>query len=275
MNEQHTHAQQSSHNYNVRLLVDAGRFYERIYRQIFATLDIQPGSRILDAGCGTGAATLLLAEAVGEAGSVIGVDASAENLQIAQDTLALSTLTNKVSYQIDDITALSFSDADFDLAWCSLVIHHLSDEVAGLRELRRILKPDGRLVLREGLPPLHFLPFDFGLGKPGLEERLQTATSSWFAQNNWEEKLEQAGFKSVTPRSYQLDMLHPNPTEPNLMFLVTSLSHHLEQPQLYAELTPEDRQTLEQLVDPASNYYVLNLPDLHIQTSVEIYTALA
>ena len=59
-------------------------------------------------------------------------------------------------------------------------VHHLADEVAGLRRLATALRPEGRLVVLEGGLDSRYLPADCGLGRPGLEGRIADAQEDWF-----------------------------------------------------------------------------------------------
>jgi SAM-dependent methyltransferase len=100
------------------------------------------GLRVFDAGCGPG----LYAETLLERGAsaVIGVDASATMVELAR-----RRVPDHAAFRVHDLQQpMDWLGSDsFDLAVMALVIHHLDDRVAALRELHRILRPDGALVL--------------------------------------------------------------------------------------------------------------------------------
>jgi SAM-dependent methyltransferase len=100
------------------------------------------GKRILDVGCGSGPLSAWLASH--GAGEVVGFDASARMVGLAQEKHI-----ERASFRVADLTGpLDFlADRSFDLAVASLVMHYLHDWVQPLRELRRVLKPDGELIL--------------------------------------------------------------------------------------------------------------------------------
>src|SRR5262245_31481188 len=120
--------------------------YAPLSAQRVAWLDILPGARLLDAGCGRGAMAVRLAEAVGPDGTIVAIDKSQEALTAARQFAATSSVADRVTIRQDDLLALPFDDATFDLAWCSYVLHHIADPVAAARELRRVVRPGGRVV---------------------------------------------------------------------------------------------------------------------------------
>ncbi|MEO5710740.1 MAG: methyltransferase domain-containing protein [Nocardioidaceae bacterium] len=103
------------------------------------------GRRVLDAGCGSGA----LSEALRARGAVVtGFDSSPAMLELARERLG-----QDADLQVADISLpLPFADGAFDDVVASLVLHYLEDWTAPLSELRRVLKPGGRLLLSVNHP---------------------------------------------------------------------------------------------------------------------------
>lgn len=108
---------------------------------------LRPGLSLLDVGCGPGTITLDLAERVSP-GSVIGLDRDAGVLEGAERSRAGRALEN-VSFRTGDVYALEFPDASFDVVHAHQVLQHLTDPVAALREMRRVLRPGGLLAVRD------------------------------------------------------------------------------------------------------------------------------
>ena len=104
------------------------------------------GLRVLDAGCGGGRMSSWLVDRGAE---VVGVDISPELLRLAQERLPAA------SFVLADLAKpLPFEDASFDVAVSSLVMHYLRDWTPTLRELRRVLRPDGVLALSTHHPAM-------------------------------------------------------------------------------------------------------------------------
>ncbi len=113
----------------------------------FDCLDLRPGMRVLDAGCGGGRH---LCEAFRRPGiDVAGVDLNWEDLCKSRGFLGLFDHEPKGNWIVSraDVTALPFSDGAFDVVLCSEVLEHVEDDRRAVRELVRVLKPGGDLVV--------------------------------------------------------------------------------------------------------------------------------
>jgi SAM-dependent methyltransferase len=106
-------------------------FVEQICRQV---TDRRP--RILDVGCGTGANLLMLSE-YGEA----------EGVDVAEDALAFCRERGLDKVRLGAGEELPYEDGTFDLVTAFDVVEHMDDDLAGLREMRRVLRPGGRVLL--------------------------------------------------------------------------------------------------------------------------------
>lgn len=112
------------------------------------------GEHVLDVGCGTGTLAIALASRAGP-GKVHGIDASPEMIEVAREKAAKAGVD--VDFQLALIEALPFPDASFDLVTCSLVLHHLPEALqrTGLAQVRRVLRPGGRLLVVDFVAPSH------------------------------------------------------------------------------------------------------------------------
>ncbi|MEI2456037.1 MULTISPECIES: class I SAM-dependent methyltransferase [Lysobacter] len=104
----------------------------------------QPGEAVLDIGCGAGATVFELARAVGEGGSVTGVDVSEPLLSRARERAAALALP--VEFRLADASRPLFAPARFDLLFSRFGVMFFDDPVAAFAELRKTLKPGGRLA---------------------------------------------------------------------------------------------------------------------------------
>ena len=109
---------------------------------------ILPGETVLDIGCGAGVDTLIAARLVGPEGRVAGVDATPEMIARARANLALVGLTN-VSFEVAAAEALPFPDRKFDVVISNGVINLTIDKEQALREVHRVLKRGGRLMVAD------------------------------------------------------------------------------------------------------------------------------
>ena len=111
-------------------------------------LDPAPGERLLDVATGTGAVLRALRERAAPPRSVTGVDSSAAMLA------HVGALPQGWSVRVGDARALPFEDGAFDAVSASYVLHVVEDLPAVLAEIRRVLRPGGRLVtVTPGVPP--------------------------------------------------------------------------------------------------------------------------
>ena len=122
-------------------------------------LGLSPGDLVLDVACGPGNFSREFAKAVGEEGLVVGIDASRTMLARGAAELVAAGLPNLALIR-GDATALPFGDATFDAVCCFAALHLFADPFAGLDEMRRVLRPGGRIALMTSvrrkvtLPPL-------------------------------------------------------------------------------------------------------------------------
>jgi arsenite methyltransferase len=107
-------------------------------------LEPSPGDRILDVGCGPGYYVAELLEIVGAQGAVVGVDASADMLAIAERRCEGH---DNAAFHRADATALPVADAAFDAAFSVQVLEYVEDATAALAEIHRALRPGGRAVI--------------------------------------------------------------------------------------------------------------------------------
>jgi len=101
-------------------------------------------AQALDAGCGYGIYSLLLAEAGYD---VIGIDINEKEVRNACNWASERGVQDKITFQIGDIQNIRHGDSTFDLIVCSEVLEHLEDPIAGARELWRTLKNNGTAII--------------------------------------------------------------------------------------------------------------------------------
>ena len=104
---------------------------------------IKSGDKVLDVGCGTGNLTLTAKKYAGASGSVYGIDASPEMIEIAQKKA--KRMGSETIFEIGLVEKLAYPDATFDVIISRLVIHHLPDDLkrTAFTEILRVLKRAG------------------------------------------------------------------------------------------------------------------------------------
>jgi ubiquinone/menaquinone biosynthesis C-methylase UbiE len=138
-----------------------GHFLDSNYRRKLQPPDkliersgIQAGMKILDLGCGSGAYTTFVARAVGEKGRVYALDIEQKMLKQLEKKLASPENQDIKNVEIINKSAyeMPFNDNSLDLVYMVTVLQEISDRQRALKEVKRILKPDGILAVTEFLP---------------------------------------------------------------------------------------------------------------------------
>ncbi len=242
------------------------------------------GPTILDVGCGAGGMSVLFAEELTSADArIVLVDATEHLLDEAHrrvsaaagDRATVETIHADVA---DDGLPARLPPAD--LVWASRVVHHLPDQQAAIDTLARLARPGGLVAISEGGLDFNCLPWDLGIGRPGLEERLLAARGEWFAEMRagipgsvsmpygWNVALQRAGLDDVD--SFGVLIHHPAPGPELLREFV------IERVTWLAEvagdlLSSDDRETAATLVDPASPAFLGARQDLFLQGAKTIH----
>jgi ubiquinone/menaquinone biosynthesis C-methylase UbiE len=155
-------------------------------------LGLGRGDVVLDVACGPGNFSREFAKAVGDDGLVVGIDASRTMLSRGVADLRSAGLANLALVR-GDATRLPFRDGTFDALCCFAALHLFADPFAGLDEMRRVLRPGGRIALMTSvrrkltLPPL----------KPVIE---RTSGMRMFESDEVVGALQDRGFTNVRQR---------------------------------------------------------------------------
>jgi len=122
---------------------------------------LQLGENVLDVGCGTGGVTIPAKLRVGKSGSVAGIDPAPEMIAVARRKAGRAGL--EIDFRVGVIESLPFPDGTFDAVTSSLMMHHLPEhvKVRGLAEIKRVLKPGGRLLIADMMRPSKSLRIRF------------------------------------------------------------------------------------------------------------------
>ena len=249
-------------------------FAEPELRQLIESLNLRPGMRMLDAGCGTGEALHWLLAATQPAGEAVGIDLSAAHVNAAR---------RRTSPQIrvlqGDLLNAPLPAASFDLIWCVNTVNHLHDPVAGVRRLAASLRPGGRIALGQSalLPDMYFA------WDSRLERVTNEAVRRYYRERyHLEEQdlasvravvgvLRRAELHNVTARTVMIERVSPVDAATE-SYLLEAIFRDTWGERLRPYLSGEDYAELVRLCDPQHPHFALRRPDFHFLQSFTLVT---
>ncbi|MEU6096367.1 methyltransferase [Streptomyces sp. NPDC047079] len=266
------------------MLESQAELFAPLYQSVMAWLARQtpePGL-IVDTGSGPGVVSGLFAEAFPGA-RVVAVDGSGPLLERARARAARLGLADRFGTITGELPgALAELDYPADLLWASNSLHHLGDQRAALAAFAERLAPGGTLALLEGGLPTRFLPRDIGIGRPGLEARIDAVEADWFTRmraelpgavaeaEDWPALLTAVGLKHTGTRSFLLDL--PAPVDDRARTYAAAVLTRLREA-VGDGLDADDRATLDRLLDPADEASVHRRNDVFVLKAHTVYTA--
>lgn len=270
------------------------RLADEAYRSIAESLTarLPADAEVLDVGCGAGGMSAKLAECLAGrgGGELTLVDAEPELLEAAARVAdaAAGHAGGRVSvrtHQADLADAAAIGTLPrADVVWASHVVHHLPDQQSALGRLAGLLRPGGALAIGEGGLATRYLPWDVGVGRPGLADRLATAETARFARMRgelpntvrltvgWPDALRRAGLSKIDTVSYLID--HPaGPDEHVVAAAIGWLERLANADDEY--LADDDRAAVRRLLDPDDTAYVGRRRDLFVLGVRTVHTGWA
>ncbi|NKQ59326.1 methyltransferase domain-containing protein [Amycolatopsis sp. K13G38] len=246
--------------------------YEEIANRL--TGDMPEGSVVVDVGAGAGGMSAALAAALESRGGgrLVLVDAVPELLTVAaevasgRDRVEVATVRSDVA--TERLRALV---PPARLIWAAMMLHHLPDQQAGVSSFVEALAPGGVLAIVEGGLETECLPWDLGIGVPGLERRLLAARDAWFIDMRasiegnarmpygWTTALSRAGLTDVGSFSVVVD--HPAPPAAPVREYVLARTAQLIET-VGERLDEQDRETARRILDQDDEAYLGHRDDL-------------
>ena len=195
---------------------------DRIWRRkaVKTVVGGESSLEILDLACGTGDSAIALARRLPQ-GHVTGVDLSEGMLSVMREKVERRDLGDKISMERGDGEKLHFEDGRFDRATIFFGIRNFESKTAGLREMLRVLKPGGRVVILELSRPenavlrsmynvyfLHILPWIGGKlsGNRAAYNYLPASVVAFPAPEEFMAMMTAAGFEKVEHKAYSLGL---------------------------------------------------------------------
>lgn len=249
----------------IQKLTVSNPLMEPVYKEAIHTLKLPPGSRGLDVGCGIGLQAILLAEAVGPDGRVVGLDIIPEFLAHAGKIVERADLSDRVSFKSGSMNELPFGDDSFDWLWSANCVGYPAKEPLPLfKELARVVKPGGKIAfLIYGIQML--LP-----GYPFLEARLNATptgilpfTADMRPETNYMRAigwLREAGYDRISVHTIVGNVFAPlsEDVRAALDALIDMRWGGAE-----SEVSPEDWEQFKRLTQSDSPEYILDIPDYY------------
>jgi len=124
--------------------------FARLFDKYVAQLALPPSAQVLEVGCGTGVVTRSLARHGDFSGKAFGVDHGRPFIEAASRFAQAENVGDRVEFRVGDAHDLDFSPATFDAVIAHTLISHVTDPTAVLREMARVVRPGGTLVIFDG-----------------------------------------------------------------------------------------------------------------------------
>lgn len=251
------------------------------------TRGLGDGATVVDVGSGAGGMSAALAACLRARGGgmLVAVDAVEELIaaagSAAREAGGATVRVNEIVADAGTEPLAALVDP-VDLVWASAVVHHLPDQQAAVDRLAAALRPGGVLAVAEGGLAMRCLPWDLGVGRPGLELRLLAHRDAWFEEMRgsmpdgvrmgygWSTALARAGLTDVTSFTYLVD--HPAPAGESVReFALAHLATLAEM--VDGRMDTEDRHTVARLVDPAAAEYIGRREDVYLLSARTVHLA--
>jgi len=240
-------------------------FAEPELRQAMASLGLEPGMRVLDAGCGTGEALEWLALEVGAQGLVVGLDLASAHVAAARAAVPAGTAVLQA-----DLSKPPLAAASFDLIWTVNTVNHLRDPLAGVKLLGNLLRAGGRIALGQSslLPDMVFA-WDSRLERLTNEavrryyrDRYRVDERELAAVRSIVGLLRRAQLREVGVRTLVIERVTPlRPADE--AYLLEAIFRGTWGERLRPYLSSEDYEALSHLCDPMDHRFALQRPDFH------------
>jgi SAM-dependent methyltransferase len=240
-------------------------------QRAITSLELTPGMRVLDAGCGTGEALQWLYDSVAPNGSVVGIDLAGAHVAAARDNASGHTNSSgRVTVLQADVMRPPLAPRSFDLVWSVNTINHLREPLEGLRVLMALLRAGGRIAVgQSSLLPEMFFAWDSRL------ERLTTEAVRQYYRDRYELSerdlantrsimglLRRAELRNVRVQTFMIERISPL-TEADEAYLLEAIFRGTWGERLRPYLSGEDYDELCTLCDPRNTAFALRRADFH------------
>ncbi|GAA3149869.1 methyltransferase domain-containing protein [Streptomyces sp. SID486] len=214
---------------------------DRLTDMMIDRLQVGPGDRVLDIGCGLGGPAIRLAQRTGA--EVVGISVSLKQVERANELAEAAGVSGKVSFQHGDAMNLPFDDASFSAVWMLESVMQMPDRTAALTEAARVLRPGGRLALTDNYER-ETISEERRPVIEGILKRYLTQSPASFEA--YPTMLREAGLRCA-----EIIDVSENTTRQSVKRLGEALAKNMEQlaakvdPEVFAKLKPAEGENLE------------------------------
>jgi demethylmenaquinone methyltransferase / 2-methoxy-6-polyprenyl-1,4-benzoquinol methylase len=204
-----------SERYDIMNSVISFTLHKYLRKDVIKRIGLVKGTKVIDLCCGTGQLTLSLAREISP-GKVYGIDFSESMLEKARGKKAKLNLKN-VSFLHGNVKNLPFEDNYFHYATICFGLRNVSNYMETLKEIRRVLKPGGKLICLETSRPslpvfkqLYYLYMRYTVPCLGAIFTGKSREYLWLQESTWafpdkktlSEKFREAGFENIVVKQY-------------------------------------------------------------------------
>lgn len=174
--------------------------------------NLQTGESVLDVACGTGIVARLALEKIGHEGTVAGIDVNAGMLAVAKSL----TSNSSIDWYEASAEAMPLPDDSFDVVFCQMGLQFMQEKVVALQEMKRVLKPDGRLLLNLSGPTSGV----FSILAEAMKENISPEAAgfvnhvfSLYNKDVLQELFDEAGFQKIDIQATTKELHLPKPKD--------------------------------------------------------------
>jgi ubiquinone/menaquinone biosynthesis C-methylase UbiE len=242
------------------------RAMAEIYHSLLTQVELLPGDRVLDLGCGSGTHFDWIARMIGPEGRIVGVDPDQRNIDLAASRIAGAPYRDQVDLQRGPLHPLPFDDSSFDAVWCAGSLQYEPDPVGAIREMVRVVRPGGKVAAQDvemHVMMLGPMPDELLIALKGALPHGETGSEGhvdWFTGHKLRGYFQTAGLREVRGYLRMREYVHPL-TDDERGFLEVAMPYLCTASPGIQSLSNEQRDELQRLSDPESGGSMFGRPD--------------